>query len=123
MKIWASTMLPPAAAHAPAITDSRRGWSWRQHGDLGHRLELVGLDHGSEPLAGRVGLADEVGVAELVVKVDGQQIVVVVQADIALPLGLRPIVQRLGQPVARARPARSARDTSEKPPVSSSSVS
>ena len=94
-----------------------------QHRDLGNGFELMGLDHRSEPLAGSVGVADEESVAALVLKVDRQQIIVVVQADIALPLGLRPIGERLGQPGAALGRARSPRDTSEKPPVSSSSVS
>ena len=82
----------------------------RQHRHLGHRLELMRLHHGGELLAGGVRLADEFGMAQLVGQVDGQQIVFVMQRDIALALLGRPCGQRLGQLLARRCGALRARD-------------
>ena len=69
----------------------------RQDRDLGHRLEGVGAHRARQLLAFGIGGADEFGVAELIVRIDRQQIIVVMQPQIGVALLGRPVGEALGE--------------------------
>ena len=64
VKICASTMLPPAAAQAPVMIASRRGWSGDRTVSSVDAAELVGLVGGRDGAPGLLGLAHEAGVLD-----------------------------------------------------------
>ena len=72
----------------------------RQHRDFGHRLEGVHVHRRGEDLLCRVRLADQLGVAHLVLRVHDQEIIVVVQLEDTLEVAVRPAAQRGGQLLA-----------------------
>ena len=123
VKICASTMLPPAAAQAPAITDSRRGWSCASTVISVTASNWRGLTMVASALAACVGLADERrhGAAGRRCRPPADSC-----RSAGRHSGARSASGQSASASAsrsRAAAARSARDTSEKPPVSSSSVS
>ena len=116
VKICASTMLPPAAAQAPAITDSRRGWSCARTVISVTASKACVLTMVASCRLAALGLADEFGMAQLVRQVDGQQVVLVVQLDVARCAPARasrpaprPGARAPRRRAGRARPPRSRR--------------
>ena len=85
----------------------------RQNRDLGNRMERARAHHGRERLAGLVGIADKAGMADLVFQRHAEQIGLVVELGIGLPVLLAPAFQRFGEPAARRSRAFLARDFRE----------
>ncbi len=98
------------------------GMVGRQHRDFGHGLEGVWLRHGGQRPLVAVGFADEMGVPDLILEADGQEIVGVVEGQIGIALVLGPVGKPFCQRLSRLIVTVGAGQF-RKPPVRTSSVS
>ena len=95
VKIWASTMLPPAAAQAPAMTGQEPRMVGRDDGDCGHAMKGVGCDLGRQRT--RVGRhrVEQFGVSRLPRRLHFQPIGRIVPLGVSVELGIGPAREQL----------------------------
>ena len=93
-----------------------------EYGQFGDAARLVEADIDRQLVAGLFAGAEEAGMADLARQLDLEPVRRIVPADIGVEFLLRPFGERVAE-FACATAMRWARFTSEKPPVSTGSVS